>query len=728
MIFFYLATRYSKPGFGRVMTWNLRRLKCRHTSKVVIETVCIILLSANVIALQNAQDLDMSCLPCSDELSQDYEWPAIANKDEFRVLVKTRRNRSFSVKKMVECDDEEPVITGRQELWSIQELRKKRGLNAKSLRGSPQNATKKDIVSDRVSDSKNKPDEKNLHYVILTVKSDLNRGRTFIVANVNFPDQKTSRRKCMQRLLSDISNVRSEPGLGKSQVFMMGDFRIDSQEGKDSIGELASFLTSLKLEDLEFKSPITFKARDPITTLSGRRVDNILTNAEFKGILKVIGPDFPIEPSSVDLSVTLQRLYNNYMTTLYTSEVDGESDSIYECIKAYQISTKDVLEQAICNSTWVPSYYISQHLPQSITLSLPVAGKPSPINLNFARWDIDGDTFKSRLSDISVRKAMFEYLNEKQLAILTDFPLEDRVIDNDELNGSDIFRLTQKDMSTKFGTFLNADVKDGDPEMIVLKPPPEEVPDKGAELPKHSELPNPISDVESAELDGDLSLFTLPQSSEMTKSSPTKDIPDPKSSTAAMDVVTDVQFDNVREIKTTAKASKRASVNSMQSELIGLYIAQMLVENQRIFTCIYMATVDSGDDVKRIIPFVQKDASQRLTKCDIQLFFVTVTNNQNLKLTAEIFEEFKVKNIPCSMESTEFELRYLKETVVLTELVLVLDGNPKMAHTCTVELPGDENKRGLGKITDFREISTHYPLSIALKTALNGDNGRVNFL
>ena len=62
--------------------------------------------------------------------------------------------------------------------------------------------------------------------------------------------------------------------------------------------------------------------------------------------MKTIGPDFPLVPDAVILPFTLQRLYNNYMTALYTSDGD-DADSIYECIKAFQIAGMELYEVEI---------------------------------------------------------------------------------------------------------------------------------------------------------------------------------------------------------------------------------------------------------------------------------------------------------------------------------------------------------------------------------------------
>ena len=177
---------------------------------------------------------------------------------------------------------------------------------------------------------------KNANYVVMTIKSDLNSGEPFILVNVKFPKGKNDQRACVEKIMIDVSNVNSESEQ-KLNVFIMGDFHFDRLSGSDSNGELYKLLSNLQIDGENYHSPVSYHDKDPITTVYGRRFDNILTNMNLKGNTKTIGPDFPIEPEGVIMPLTLQRLYNNYMVSLYTSEND-ESDSIYNCIKAYQLA------------------------------------------------------------------------------------------------------------------------------------------------------------------------------------------------------------------------------------------------------------------------------------------------------------------------------------------------------------------------------------------------------
>lgn len=277
--------------------------------------------------------------------------------------------------------------------------------------------------------------QKNLNYVILVVKSDLNSGEPFIIANIKFPKEAKYQRACMEKIIADISNVNTEYEK-KLNVLIMGDFHFDRLSGSDAKGELYKIITNLQIDGENYHSPITYLEKDPITTVYGRRFDNILSNINSKGNIKTIGPDFPLEPESVILPITLQRLYNNYITALYTTDND-ESDKIYECIKAFQMAGKNELEGTVCKNTWVPSSYISDHLPLQFKVKMSLPGKTTPIEVKLASWNIQGDTFKERLLDPSVRQGFLTALKKYHVAVFHEFPPHDRIIDDQELGSSE---------------------------------------------------------------------------------------------------------------------------------------------------------------------------------------------------------------------------------------------------------------------------------------------------
>jgi len=164
--------------------------------------------------------------------------------------------------------------------------------------------------------------KKNISYALLTIRADLNRAEEFIFANVRLPKKKDLRRACYEKLLSDVSNVKSEMKVTNRnpKILMLGDFRIDQAEGADIQGSLLKMLINTQIDGENFHSALTYNPTDPITTLNGRRWDNIMTNGDLSGDLKMIGPDLPLEPESYEMPLTLQRLYNNYMVAQYTQD------------------------------------------------------------------------------------------------------------------------------------------------------------------------------------------------------------------------------------------------------------------------------------------------------------------------------------------------------------------------------------------------------------------------
>ena len=272
------------------------------------------------------------------------------------------------------------------------------------------------------------------NYVIYTVKSDLNSGEPFILANVKFPKGKQLQRACMAKIASDISNINSQTETSYKKI-IAGDFHMDRLSGSDTKGDMYKILTNLQVDGENFHSPLTYGEKDPITTVYGRRFDNIIANLPLKGNLKAIGPDFPLEPEAVVMPFILQRLYNNYMTSLYTSDND-ESDSIYECIKAFQMAGKAELQNSVCKDIWTPSSYISDHLPLELRVSLKVSGRSSPVELRLASWNIQGDTFKERLLDPDVKRGFIQRLKKYHMAVFHEFPPHDRILDDQELGGS----------------------------------------------------------------------------------------------------------------------------------------------------------------------------------------------------------------------------------------------------------------------------------------------------
>ena len=62
---------------------------------------------------------------------------------------------------------------------------------------------------------------------------------------------------------------------------------------------MSTTLTNLHLKHEDYQPIIKYDAKDPITTIYGRRFDNIVTNMDVKRDLKIVGPDLPVAPKQV---------------------------------------------------------------------------------------------------------------------------------------------------------------------------------------------------------------------------------------------------------------------------------------------------------------------------------------------------------------------------------------------------------------------------------------------
>ncbi|XP_065659673.1 uncharacterized protein LOC105849752 isoform X2 [Hydra vulgaris] len=504
----------------------------------------------------------------------------------------------------------------------------------------------------RVIDSQSSnpaPQPKVVHkpnYVIYTVKSDLNSGDPFILANVRFPKGKHLQRACMAKIAADIANVNSQAETSYKKI-IAGDFHMDRLSGSDDKGDMYKILTNLQIEGENFHSPLTYGEKDPITTVYGRRFDNIIANLPLKGNLKAIGPDFPLEPEAVVMPFILQRLYNNYMTSLYTSDND-ESDSIYECIKAFQMAGKAELQNSVCKDIWTPSSYISDHLPLELRVSLKVSGRSSPVELRLASWNIQGDTFKERLLDPDVKRGFIQRLKKYHMAVFHEFPPHDRILDDQELGGSDVVRLKQGDLTTEFGIYISEYIKDGETDMYILRKK-----FKGED-------------------------------------------------------VSDVLINPTRE-----EAENMVTT-------VGLFAPRIVIDTYRLQPCFYTVRTSekhrsNGIDFEKIIGAIDKDVQTR--KCDFKLLMASLNLEDEFDIDKVVYDKFKFINLKCQISDGDLKYKYnVPRSRDLADYIILLEKDPSVEFSeCKIGLPGDEGKRGIDKLSDFEELTTHYPFSVVLR-------------
>jgi len=313
-------------------------------------------------------------------------------------------------------------------------------------------------------------------------------------------------------------------------------------------------------------------------------------------------------------------------------------------MKAFQLAGKEQLENVVCRDTWVPSSFLSDHLPIAVKISITTQGKSS-IEIRMASWNIDGGDLKKRLRDPVARYAFLTYLKKHHFVVFHEFPKYDRVLDNEELEGSDIIRMKQGKVETEFGIFLNAEVKDGDPDMFVLKNT-----NDGDE-----EYSNPTSE------------------------------------------------ESIGFITT-----------------VGLFVAKITIDQEAAQGCMYMLTLHEKDinlqkAMEKIIPAIQRDTVRR-TECRFKMLVASLHAAPDFDVDGSIYRQFKIIHLQCMMGGDQNTHRYVKDEVnTLHDYVIILDTDEGVAvEECVIELPGDEAKRGFEQISDFKELSNHFPLSINL--------------
>ena len=661
-----------------MLTWNVRHLgTCLKEDDVDIlrATVCVILQTADVIILQHAEKVDLSCLPCNEELKNDYEWPGKGSTEELKILVKTKFKRSFSVKKLEKCEDDLENNSKKHTLFNNSVIVKalsvlehseisednefalmkddfkdlkvstapfKGNVSLHTTEDTSKQGEKREMYGQKRGEST--ATKKDLNYILLTVKADLNSGQTFILGNIRLPDNIKIRRKCFEKILKDVKSIQDDIKTPDAQILLAGDFEIDTKEGEDDKGKLVEALLNVTVGNTIMTPVIKFRSQDPVTTIDGRRVDNILASSPLRKRLSTIGPRIPFEPPSPQLKATLQRLYNNYMVALYTGD-NSEKDKIYDCMKAFQLAGKVQLNNVVCKADWVPSSYISDHLPHVVTVKIPVEGQPGPTSVKIGGWNIDGENLKKRLHDPEARTAFLKYLKRSQVVVFHEFPKYDPKIASDEMEFGDILRLKQKGIETEFAIFQSSQFK-GKPKSFLLK-------------------------------------FTV-----------------------------EVDNDNPNSDKKEEK-----------TVVAGLFKTKLNIESAEALACLYMVNIKEDEPqetieqlVRGFIPKILKDVDKR-PSCNFHLLFLSVHAEPSFDLKKEVYKDYKIINMGCEMQDGQNIQRYVKSgTSTLHDYVIILNnGNSIDIEGCTIELPGDEAKRGFDKIADFKELSLHYPFSAVLK-------------
>lgn len=152
---------------------------------------------------------------------------------------------------------------------------------------------------------------------------------------------------------------------------------------------------------------------------------------------------------------------------------------------------------------------------------------------------------------------------------------------------------------------------------------------------------------------------------------------------------------------------------------VGLFAPKIVVDTVKIRPCLYTVktskTQTSGVDFSRIINAIDKDVQER--KCDFKVMLASLNLEENFDLDKEIYKSFKYINLKCLMNDGDNKYKYnIPRSRDLADYVIVLGHESDFEFgDCTIGLPGDEYKRGIDKLSDFEELTTHYPLSMVVK-------------
>ena len=153
---------------------------------------------------------------------------------------------------------------------------------------------------------------------------------------------------------------------------------------------------------------------------------------------------------------------------------------------------------------------------------------------------------------------------------------------------------------------------------------------------------------------------------------------------------------------------------------VGLFAPKIVINTEKIRPCFYAVKtsgdeVSSGVDFEKIMNAIDKDVRAR--KCDFKVLLASLNLDEKFDLDREIYREYKYINMKCEMTDGDSKYKYnVPRSRNLADYVIILDKEaPVSFEKCTVGLPGDEGKRGIDKLSDFEELTTHYPLSMVVK-------------
>ena len=221
--------------------------------------------------------------------------------------------------------------------------------------------------------------------VFVTIKAtEVNKGEPVAVLNVQFSTRDETRD---QELKATAEFIEGKLKKKFDMVIVLGDFY------KYSKDQLKILLDAI---DSNAKTVIKLDAKAPITTVQGRRFDNILINA---GTVKQLNlPAFSNFADGVD--PRLSNLLNNYVTLI---SIGKDPTRLKECIDEYV--EKHTTDSPPCDELWISSRMLSDHLPVQLKLKL-INDANEETELSVGTWNIEDVYLEQKLTATDTRKLM----------------------------------------------------------------------------------------------------------------------------------------------------------------------------------------------------------------------------------------------------------------------------------------------------------------------------------
>ena len=169
---------------------------------------------------------------------------------------------------------------------------------------------------------------------------------------------------------------------------------------------------------------------------------------------------------------------------------------------------------------------------------------------------------------------------------------------------------------------------------------------------------------------------------------------------------------------TNENDEKRDNVDIIST--VGLFIPKLVVDTLNIRPCLYTvktseAEAPSVEDFSSILDAIYKDVQSR--DCDFKMLLASLNLDETFNLEKEIYKKYKFINMRCTLPNKDDKYSYnVPRSRDLADYIVLIGANDDITFSdCTIGLPGDEKKRGVEKLNDFEELTTHYPISVVIK-------------